>query len=181
MIRLLVTFSLGLFLGINLIGKIAFAAKGGGPRPQDVHIADVRKTSVYMNDGVFVGGDAVVDNVSFKNIRHSNNSKFERVVLDIEGNQSGLPAELKRPPYYQIAMEPDRKRIMVTVWGAVGIDFNKKQVIDSFKKSALVKRINVLPQLETDRWSFVLDMKKDRPIEVFELSQPTRVVLDIKK
>ena len=48
----------------------------------------------------------------------------------------------------------------------------------NFKKSQLIQQIDLLPRVEKDRWTFVMDVKKSK-VEVFQLSQPVRIVIDI--
>jgi hypothetical protein len=149
-------------------------------RPDKVHVADAKKNLSYIHDGLFVGGDKAINDVVVKEIRRAANVGFERVVIDLEGTKSGEPTAIPRPPYYQVAVTPDEKRIVFTLWGKPKLGFDSRKVIAAFKKSSVVANVVLLPKVEEDTWTFVFELKGDSPVEVFELSDPVRVIMDIK-
>jgi hypothetical protein len=114
-------------------------------RPEKVYIAENRKTQTYIKDGLIVGGDQSINEVVVKDIRNAKNPLFERVVIDLEGNENGEPAALQRPPYYQVAVTPDEHRLVFTVWGSPKLDFDAKKVESRFKSTSLVPGIGMLP------------------------------------
>lgn len=151
-------------------------------RPEIVHTADSRKRDQYVKDGIIVGGDRTLDDVIVMDIRRAKNPSYERIVLDIQANRDGDAAAVSRPPYYQVAMSPDLQRLTVTVWGKPKLAFNSKRVLSSFKKSELIRKVELYPLLEKDRWTFSIELSGKpggRGVEVFELSNPVRVILDI--
>ena len=66
-------------------------------RPEKVYVAENRKTQTYIKDGLIVGGDQAIQDVIVKDIRRAKNPLFERIVIDLEGNQGGEPAVIQRP------------------------------------------------------------------------------------
>ena len=149
-------------------------------RPDRVHAAVNKQLRAYIHDGLITGGDRMIDQVIVKDIRRSTNSKYDRIVMDLIGTQKGEPAAIKRPPYYQIAVTPDERRIIFTLWGNPKLDFDPKKILASFKHSSVIQNIVLLPRLEDQLWTFVIELKSDSPVEVFELSNPVRVIVDIK-
>ena len=149
-------------------------------KPDRVYVAEDRKTNHYINDGLITGGDRTIDSVVVKQVRRAPNAGFERWVIDLEGTRHGEAVSIPRPPYYQIAMNADEKRMMVTVYGNPKLSFNSKQVLTQLKKSPLVASVDLLPRLDDQSWTFAVSFKKVRPIEVFELGTPTRVIIDLK-
>jgi hypothetical protein len=149
-------------------------------RPERVHIAEAKKTKVYIRDGLIVGGDRTIDDVVVKDIRRASNPGFERFVIDLKGTHKGEAPAVQRPPYYQIAITPDERRLVFTIWGKPKLSFDAKKVLNAFKKSKVIQNAMLLPRLEDDLWMFVLELKSDAPLEVFELSNPVRVILDIQ-
>ena len=149
-------------------------------RPEKIHLAEARKNQAYVKDGLIVGGDRAIDDVVVKNIRRAPNSGFERWVIDLEGNRSGEPAAIQRPPYFQVAVTPDEKRLIFTLWGKPKLGFDSRKTIAALKKSPLVEDVALFPRLEDERWMFAINLKSGRPIEVFELSNPVRIIVDIK-
>ncbi|OFZ82180.1 MAG: hypothetical protein A2583_07680 [Bdellovibrionales bacterium RIFOXYD1_FULL_53_11] len=153
---------------------------GATLRPDKIHTADARKTDVYITDGVFTGGDRAVDDVIVKDIRRSPNPGYERIVIDITGNRAGDSTAIKRAPYYQVAFSPEEKRIMFTIWGKPKLAFDAGRVVAAFKKSRIVSAVELFPKLEDGSWTFVLGLKNGRQLEVFELTDPARIIADIR-
>lgn len=149
-------------------------------KPENFHVAETKKTQFYIKDGMVVGGDQAIEEVTVKDIRRASNRGFERIVIDLIGNRNGEPAGIPRPPYFQVAVTPDERRLVVTVYGKPKLAFNAQRVIAAFKKSPNIKSVQLLPRLEDDSWTFVLETKSGNAVEVFELAQPSRVILDVQ-
>ncbi len=149
-------------------------------RPDKIHVADSKKNLSYIRDGLFIGGDKAIDEVVVKDIRRAPNTGFERIVIDLEGTRNGEPTAIQRPPYFQLSVTPDEKRLVFTLWGKPKLSFDSRKVIEAFKKSDVIKAVTLLPRLEEDTWTFVFELKGNTPVEVFELSNPVRVILDVK-
>jgi hypothetical protein len=149
-------------------------------RPERVHVAEAKKTKSYVRDGLITGGDRAVDDVVIKDIRRATNSGFDRIVIDLEGVKNGEPAGIQRSPYYQIAVTPDERRLIFSIWGRPKLNFDSKKVLNSFKRSSVIQNVVLLPRLEDDSWTFVFELKTDTPVEVFELSNPVRVIMDVQ-
>lgn len=148
--------------------------------PQKVFNADLRKNKFYVKDGLTVGGDRNVDDVVVLAIRHAVQPDYERFVVDLEGNGEGESIAIQRAPYYQVAVQPDSSRVVVTVWGSPKIGFDPKKAMTKLKTNSVVSKVELLPILEKDRWSFVVHLKTPSAVEVFELSNPVRIILDIR-
>jgi hypothetical protein len=149
-------------------------------RSDRVHTADAKKTQAYVRDGLVVGGDNAIDGVVVKDIRRATNKGYERVVIDLEGTKAGEPAAISRAPYYQVAISPDERRLVMTIWGKPRLGFDSKRVASAFRRSKVVEKLELLPVLEEDSWTFVFDLKEGHAVEVFELGSPVRVILDIR-
>ncbi len=157
-----------LTLSAVLIGSGASAAL----EPNSVKEALPKKTENYLKEGVISGGDREVHSGLIKNIRRAMNGGFERIVVDIDS---------ERTPYYQVALEPEQRRVLITVFGGPKVGLNAKKTAEDFKKSPLVSDVELFPKLEDDSWTFALHLRAATPVEVFELSAPTRIILDLKK
>jgi len=150
-------------------------------RPDRVHVADSKKNQSYIHDGLITGGDKAIDEVVVKDIRRATNTGYERIVIDLEGTKNGEPAAIQRPPFYQVSVTPDEKRIVFTIWGKPRLSFDSRHVVNAFKKSAVIENVELLPRIEENTWSFVFQLRGDNPVEVFELSNPVRIIVDIKR
>ena len=159
----------------------ASAAIAAGPRPDQIFVTEAKKTRHYIKEGLFTGGDRAITGVSVRDIRRAPNSEYERVVVDLEGNHGGEAVAIPRPPYFQVAMSQAEQRVLVTVWGNPRLNFDPKKVQSAFRKSAGVKQLQLLPRLEENSWTFALDLQPGRTVEVFELTSPVRIILDIRQ
>ncbi|MEK7691149.1 MAG: hypothetical protein AAB425_09025 [Bdellovibrionota bacterium] len=149
--------------------------------PTAVHPADGQKKNAFVTDGLITGGDRSITDVVIKDIRRGPNAGFERIVIELEGNLNGNPAPISRPPYYQVAVSPEERRLVVTIWGSPKLQFPPSRIHAAFKKSALVNNVELLPKIEDDLWTFVLNLREGKSVEVFELTNPARVIVDIQK
>lgn len=149
-------------------------------RPDRVHVADEKKNLAYIRDGLIIGGDQAVNEYVVKDIRRAANSGFERIVVDLEGNRNGEPMAISRAPYFQVAVSPDEKRLVLSIYGRPKLAFDSGRVLRSFQKSKVVQKVVLLPKLEDDVWTFVMELKHGAPVEIFELSSPVRLILDLK-
>ena len=171
---------LSVLVALQILGTVSSPLALASLKPDRVYVAEDRKTNHYIPDGLITGGDRTIDSVVVKHVRRAANAGFERWVIDLEGTRHGETVSIPRPPYYQIAMNADEKRLMVTVYGSPKLAFDSKQVLAQLKRSPLVSSVDLLPKLEDQSWTFAVSFKKVRPIEVFELGSPTRVIIDLK-
>lgn len=118
--------------------------------------------------------------VEIRDIRHAKNRKFERIVVDLGEDLDGTSAPLSHAPYYQVAVNPDEKRLVISIWGRPRPVFNARRVASSFRKSRSVQKLVLLSPVDPDVWTFVAKMRFNRPVEVFDLSNPARIIVDIR-
>jgi hypothetical protein len=153
------------------LAALFMSTAGAAIEPSQVREALPKKTESYLREGVISGGDKDTQAGMVKNLRRAVNSGFERIVLDLDSEKA---------PYYQAAIEPSQKRILITVFGSPRLGLNAKRIAEDFKKSSLVSRVELFPKIEDDSWTFALHLKSAVPVEVFELTAPTRIIFDLK-
>jgi hypothetical protein len=164
------------------VGMLLVSGAQASVNAQRVFQASSKKTQHYLADGVVVGGDSAIQSVRIKEIRRAANpAGFERIVMDLEASRAdGEPTALERPPYYQVSVNPEERRLIYTIWGKPQMDFQADKVVAAFKKSPVVQSVEFLPAVHSDSWTFVLNLKAGRPVEVFDLNQPARIITDIR-
>lgn len=167
---------------VVVLVQVALQPAFSAVEPQRVFQAAGKKNQQYLADGIVVGGDSAIQNVRVKEIRRAANPQgFERIVIDLEASRAdGEPTALERAPYYQVSVNPEERRLIYTIWGKPQLDFKATQVLAAFKKSPAVQSVEFLPLVHEDQWTFVLNLKAGRPVEVFDLSQPARIITDIR-
>jgi len=172
------------FTSIFALASVSLAcaatASAAHLKPEKVHVAEARKNQAYVKDGLIVGGDRAINDVVVKDIRRGKGPGFDRWVIDLEGNRSGEPAAIQRPPYYQVAVTPDEKRLVFTLWGSPKLGFNSKKVVAAMMKSPAIEAVELFPRVDDETWTFSINLKAGRPVEVFELSNPVRIIVDVK-
>ena len=155
---------------LALLALLVFPADAATPKV-GVYRAEPKKTQVYIREGVVEGGEPTIQGAFVSNIRRSKNADFERVVVDIDS---------KAVPAFHISVEPGAHRILVTVMGNAKTSFDATKIVSSFRKSALIERVDLFPKLDDGFWTFSLQLRREVPVEAFTLSGPSRIVLDLK-
>ncbi len=157
-----------LYSGLTLL---LISTASGALEPNQVREALPKKTESYLKEGIISGGDRETQFGIIRDVRRATNGGFERIVIDVDAD---------RAPYYQAAIEPNQRRIVVTIFGSPKLALNAKNIVEQFKKSPLVTRIDFFPLVEEDSWTFALYLKAAVPVEIFELTSPTRIIFDLK-
>lgn len=139
------------------------------------------KKNAYLNEGSFTGGDRAQSDFRVQNVRvAANPAGYDRVVVDFAGNDLGEASKLARPPYYLVDIDHLNKRVSVTIYGKPKLDFSTQTTLQSVKKAKVLERINFIPMVNADRWTFTIEGKNAFKAEVFELSDPARLIIDLK-
>ena len=150
---------------------LIFSLAGSAVGNTEVYRAEPKKTQVYIREGVIEGGSETVQSVFISNIRRSKNADFERVVLDVDSKQI---------PSFHISVEPNQKRLLITIKGNAKTSYDAPHVLGQFKKSLLIEKVELFPKLDEQHWTFSIRLKREVPVEAFTLSEPGRIVVDLK-
>jgi hypothetical protein len=139
------------------------------------------KKNAYIADGAFTGGERKNSDFRVQNVRlAANPAGYDRIVVDFAGNQLGESSNLARPPYYIVDVDGLNRRAVVTVFGKPKLDFSSQTALQMVKKTKHIKALQFLPVLNEDRWMFVIEVVKSSRIEAFDLSDPARLIVDVK-
>lgn len=139
------------------------------------------KKDFYLSEGSFTGGDQSSQDFTVTNVRVAPNpAGYDRIVIDLSGNRLGEKSPLKRPPFYLIENDSIAKRIVVTLYGKPKLDFSTLSSIQSAKKTRFINEIEFTPLANSDRWVWAIHTKQSAKVEVFELTDPARVIIDVK-
>jgi hypothetical protein len=147
----------------KILSSLAFSlfisTAGAALEPNQVREALPKKTESYLKEGLISGGDREIRAGIVKDVRRATNGGFERIVVDIDAEKA---------PYYQAAIDPAARRILVTLYGSPKLAINAKKIVEQY------------PIVEEDSWTFALYLRSAVPVEVFELTAPTRIIFDLK-
>ena len=170
-------FNFARVLPVSLISILAF----GQVDIAGFHQALKVKKELYREEATYTGGDRTTSDFRIQAIRISpQKPNFDRVVLDFAGNQNGEAVAVARPPYYQVEINSAKQLLWVTVYGKPKLAFNTEQTKRSAGKTKSIATIDLLPVVDQDRWTFSVPLKSGIKAEVFELTEPARLIIDLK-
>jgi hypothetical protein len=139
------------------------------------------KKDFYLSEGSFTGGDRTSGDFTVSNVRVATNpAGYDRVVIDLAGNHLGEKDALNRPPFYLVEVDSKNNRALVTLYGKPKLDFSTMASNQSAKKARLVSEFEFTPLANKDRWSWAIYTRNSTKVEVFELTQPARIIIDFK-
>jgi len=139
------------------------------------------KKDYYITEGAFTGGDRTSSDFTVSNVRvASNPAGYDRVVIDLSGNSMGEKSTLARPPFYLVEVDPSDKRVLVTLYGLPKLNFSTMSSNQSAKKTKIVSDFEFTPLANKDRWSWAIHTHQVAKAEVFELTSPARIIIDLK-
>ena len=140
------------------------------------------KKEFYLKDGTFTGGDRNSADFRVKDIRIAQSpAGYDRVVLELSGNAKGEKISLSRPPFYLIELNSTARLITITLYGKPKLEFSIPNALQATRKSKTITKVNFIPLVNEDRWIWTIETQVPVKTEVFELSDPARIILDLKK
>ena len=102
-------------------------------------------------------------------------TETSRVVFELDSGEA-----TKEPPHYEMVAVPEKKKVIVSLWGSATYDFKKEKAETLFKKSSLIKKLTPV-QIVDDGLAILEFTTANKPkVEIFHLSNPARIVLDFK-
>ena len=141
------------------------------------------KKNLYLSKGSITGGDRNSSDFSVSNVRvAANPAGYDRFVIDLQGNQLGEKASLARPPFYLVQVDSENKKIIVTLYGKPKLNFSNAIAEKSAQKTKTIHHLDFIPVVTDDRWMFTIEtVAPNIKAEVFELSEPARIIIDLVK
>jgi hypothetical protein len=130
-------------------------------------IADHKK-SIYLDQGIFHYQNNKTQNFHLKNVRNSFVASlgYERVVFDFEEDQA--------PNVYGMIANPQKKIYIDLFNTSLSTQLNK------LKNAKFINKVDVFT-LDKKALSVELSLKEKASFDIFILSNPARLVIDIKK
>lgn len=158
-----------LLLALFLVTRAAHAQFDEGAFRQALKL----KKNLYLSEGSVSGGDRAQSDFKVVSVRiAANPAGYDRVVIDL--------ADSKRPPFFMVQNDPVSNRVLVTLYGKAKLDFSSQTAIQSARKTKTIKKMEFIPLVESDRWMFSMECQTGVKSEVFELTDPSRIIIDLK-
>ena len=158
-LKILFIYAVLAFCSLDLLGSV-------GLTNQRIRKLDGRKKSIYVSEGVFHNGSPKVKSDRLK-VRHSYSEKigYERVVFDFS---------TEKLPRVYAHYDSKTKKVSLDLFNT-----SLTKEIGSFGISKLVEKINFFP-LSTEITTVEMILKDSKTIELFYLTNPARLVIDLK-
>jgi hypothetical protein len=139
------------------------------------------KKNAYTAEGSVTGGDRSISDFRVSQIRiAANPAGYDRVVQELQGNEGGSSSPLAHPPFYLVENDPSNKQVIVTLYGRAKLEFSRQQAAQQARKTKYISNMDFMPIVDEDRWSWIIHTQVPVKVEVFELSSPARIIIDLK-
>ena len=139
------------------------------------------KKNAYTGEGSISGGDRATSDFRVSQIRvAANPAGYDRIVLEIEGNEGGEKSLVSTPPFYLVENDPSNKLVIVTLYGKSKLDFSRQTATQQARKTKYISKLDFLAVVDEDRWTWTIHTQVPVKTEVFELSNPARIIIDLK-
>jgi hypothetical protein len=153
--------------------------------PERVLTALTSSSEQFISNGVFQGGDRTVLESAIQNIQRQTvkGSHAERFVVQLQqlGQlEKGKAPLLQACPYYQVAIDPDNRRLSLSIWPQVADQLQIADLERQFVKSELIQKILLVPRLENEIWSLVFELKKTIEIQVYEQPSAQKIIIEAR-
>lgn len=153
----------------------------GNLDPARIYLAELKKKNTYIPEGLITGGDRRIEKTTVKDIRRANSAGFERIVIDLEtSSEKKVAFAQSELPYFQVDIDKTNELMTVSLWGKPVLKFENSKVVSNFEKSRNVQSLDLLPRIDDEVWTFGIKLRQSRMVEVFELVEPPRLIIDIK-
>ncbi len=146
--------------------------------PRTVVPASKGKFQKYQVDAIIRGGYALAKNSKISKIRWARKNGFERLVLEVI--LEGTKQTNRSPPYFQVALEPNKGKVNLGIRSIKNVLFSQKEVQRIAQSSGLIKSAYLAPMLQDKLVLLNLQMQVPVDVEAFYLVNPPRIVLDIR-
>jgi len=143
--------------------------------PEPILIEETRPLlSTTKTRQVFRGG-ITSSKLDIKTIRSSQNDIRTRLVFDTYASNTKATQSGK----YLFTYIPSKKQIDAAIFGYSKFSALTTQKMRTFPQDSIIKSITIGKQLESSGYTFNISLKKNATINIFELKEPARIVVDI--
>ncbi len=148
----------------------------------DVRQALMAKKNVLLGAGAFTGGDGTLKDFRVTAMRAGTSPEgYDRFVIDLIGNEKGVASPLNRAPRFHVENIPATKQVVISLFGKPKVEASLANAQASVRKTKFVEALQVYPVLDDGTFALTLKTSEAVRTEVFELSKPSRIIIDLKK
>ena len=152
------------------------------PAAHHIEDADIFVESSSKSQ-IFQGGTDAQD-LDLAMIRLGEDNQTERLVLDSYKQNSATQTpsvKAKRSGKYKISYTPSQQRITATLHGYRALSALGNSGIKQFPSSRYIKEVTLLKHPAPQSYTVSIILKEDATVNIFELQDPARIVIDVKE
>ena len=152
------------------------------PAAHHIEDADIFVESSSKSQ-IFQGGRDAQD-LDLAMIRLGEDNQTERLVLDSYKQNSATQTpsiKAKRSGRYKISYTPSKQRITATLHGYRALSALGNSGIKQFPSSRYIKEVTLLKHPAPQSYTVSIILKEDATVNIFELQDPARIVIDVKE
>ncbi len=151
------------------------------PKASKVSETRAIKKTRYLKIKSYSGG-TVSDGLDMAVVRLGQSSSYARLIFDSykwEGHDTLPTKKVEHSGTYIFTHEPSKNRITAIIDGYRGFSALAGDQSELYRDNHMVKTIRLNKYLDGSGFKFVIELKQDAKVYVYELHNPGRIIVDI--
>ena len=161
--------------------KIPKTQKKTPTKPTEIVVNTMINTQVAQPRESFSGG-GIVSGLDMATIRIGKSSDYTSIIFDSYKYEGGKDIPTKKASNsgtYLFTYEPSKKRIIGLIDGYKAFSALLSDQRDLFKDNTIVENIYVLKQLGNDGIKFIIKLRKNVRVNIFDVKNPGRIIVNL--
>ena len=150
-------------------------------KPTEMLVDTMINTQVAQPKESFSGG-GIVSGLDMATIRIGKSSDYTSIIFDsyqYEGKQDLPTKKASSSGTYLFTYEPSKKRIIGLIDGYKAFSALLSDQRELFKDNTIVENIYVLKQLGNDGIKFIIKLRKNVRVNIFDVKNPGRIIVNL--
>ena len=150
-------------------------------KPKDIAVDTIIDTQVAKPRESFSGG-GIVSGLDMATIRIGKSSDYTSIIFDsyqFEGKETLPTKKASTSGTYLFTYEPSKKRIIGLIDGYAAFSALLSDQRTLFSDNNVVKNIYVLKHLGNDGIKFVIKLRKNVRVNIFDVKNPGRIIVNL--
>ena len=150
-------------------------------KPKDIAVDTIIDTQVAKPRESFSGG-GIVSGLDMATIRIGKSSDYTSIIFDsyqFEGKETLPTKKASTSGTYLFTYEPSKKRIIGLIDGYAAFSALLNNQRELFSDNEIVKNIYVLKHLGNDGIKFVIKLRKNVRVNIFDVKNPGRIIVNL--
>jgi len=161
--------------------KVPKTQKKTPKKPTEIVVDAMINTQVSQPRESFSGG-GIISGLDMATIRIGKSSDYTSIIFDSYKYEGGKDIPTKKASNsgtYLFTYEPSKKRIIGLIDGYKAFSALLSDQRDLFKDNTIVENIYVLKQLGNDGIKFIIKLRKNVRVNIFDVKNPGRIIVNL--